>query len=103
MNNIDEHIYVHLRVLDNIEKYETSCRLLDVPIDRQLRALVSNVCITIVDRSFGFNEMRAFATSIDMNLESLTLQAAGLTSRSIRVLCQRLKQCVHLHSLVITW
>lgn len=74
--------------------------MLDSTIDWQLRALLSSDNITIVNRSFCFNDIRAFATAIEENLESLTLSSVGLTSRSINVLCQGLNKCIHLNLLV---
>ena len=80
--------------------YENSCQILDITIDRQLRALLSGDNITILNRSFGFNDIRAFATAIDANLESLTLSSVGLSSRSIDILCHRLTKCIRLNLLV---
>jgi hypothetical protein len=80
--------------------YENSCHMLDVTIDWQLRGLLSYDNITILNRSFCFNDIRAFATAIEANLESLTLHSVGLTTRSIHVLCQGLNKCVHLNLLV---
>ncbi len=74
--------------------------MLDITIDWQLRGLLSYDNIAIFNRSFCFNDIRAFATAIEANLESLTLHAVGLTSRSIAVLCQGLKKCVRLNLLV---
>ncbi|UJR16067.1 hypothetical protein I4U23_002980 [Adineta vaga] len=76
-----------------VQIYESSCKRLDTTIDWQLRTLLSCDHITIINRSFSFNDMRALSTAIEANLESLTLSSVGLTSRSINVLCQGLKKC----------
>ena len=86
--------------IGRIRTYENSCQMLDVTIDWQLRALLSSDNITIVNRSFCFNDIRAFSTAIETNLESLTLSSVGLTSRTINILCQGLNKCVHLNLLV---
>ncbi len=69
-------------------------------MDWQIRACLPYDTINIVDRSFSFNDFRAFATAIEANLESLTLHSVCLTSRSLHVLCQALKKCVRLNLLV---
>jgi hypothetical protein len=74
--------------------------MLDITIDWQLRALLFCNNITILNRSFSFNDIRAFATAIEGNLESLTLSSVGLTSRSINILCQGLNKCIRLTLLV---
>jgi len=86
--------------IGRIHIYENSCQILDTIIDWQLRALLSSDHITIYNRSLCFNDIRAFSTSIEENLESLTLSSVGLTSRSIHILCQGLKKCVYLNLLV---
>jgi hypothetical protein len=80
--------------------YEDSCQMLDLTSDWQLRGLLPFDNITILNRSFCFNDIRAFSTALEANLESLTLSSVGLTTRSIDVLCQGLKKCVHLSLLV---
>ncbi|CAF0913728.1 unnamed protein product [Rotaria sp. Silwood1] len=82
-----------------VQIYEKSCQTLDITSDWQIRDLLSYDNITIIDRSFSFNDFRAFATAIEANLESLTLNSVGLTSRSVHVLCQALNSCVHLNLL----
>ncbi|CAF0831718.1 unnamed protein product [Rotaria sordida] len=82
-----------------IHIYENSCHMLDIAIDWQLRSLLFHDHITVLDRSFSLNEIRAFATAIEANLESLTLSSVGLTTRSIHILCQGLKKCIHLNLL----
>jgi hypothetical protein len=74
--------------------------MLDQTVDWQLRGLLPYDNVTIVNRSLCFNDIRAFSTAIESNLESLTLSSVGLTSRSIEILCQGLRKCVHLHLLV---
>lgn len=81
-----------------MQTYENSCHLLETTVDWQMHALLSCDDITLVNRSFSFNDMRAFATAIESNLQSLTLSDVGLTTRSISVLCQALKKC---HSLAL--
>jgi hypothetical protein len=80
--------------------YENSCEILDITIDWQLCTLLSSDNITVLNRSFYFNDIRAFAIAIEGNLESLTLSSVSLTSCSIIILCQRLNRCVHLNWLV---
>ena len=87
-------------LIGRIQTYENSCHMLDITSDWQIRALLSSDTITIMNRSFCFNDIRAFATAIESNLESLTLSSIGLTTRSINVLCQGLNKCVHLTLLV---
>ncbi|CAF2968112.1 unnamed protein product [Rotaria sp. Silwood2] len=82
-----------------IHIYENSCQMLDIAIDWQLRSLLLHDNIAVINRSFSFNEIRSFATAIEANLEGLTLSSVGLTARSIHVLCQGLKKCVHLNLL----
>ncbi|CAF3484493.1 unnamed protein product [Rotaria sp. Silwood1] len=82
-----------------VQIYEKSCQALDITSDWQIRDLLSYDNITIIDRSFSFNDFRAFATAIEANLEGLTLNSVGLTSRSVHVLCQALNSCVHLNLL----
>ncbi len=86
--------------IGRIRTYENSCQTLAITIDCQLRALLADDHITIYNRSFGFNDICAFATAIESNLESLTLSSVGLTARSINILCQGLKKCIHLSLLV---
>jgi hypothetical protein len=86
--------------IGRIRTYENSCQILDITIDWQLRAVLASDNITILNRSFSFNDIRAFATAIESNLESLTLSSIGLTSRSINILCQGLNKSVHLKLLV---
>ncbi|CAF1070731.1 unnamed protein product [Adineta ricciae] len=76
-----------------VQVYENSCQLLDTTVDWQLRALLSYDDITIMNRSLSFNDIRAVSTAMEINLQSLTLSSAGLTSRSINVLCQGLAKC----------
>lgn len=83
-----------------IDTYEKSCHFLDTTVDWQLRASLASDHIAIMDRSFSFNDIRAFATAMEANLESLTLHAAGLTPRTMHVLCLGLNKCVHLSLLV---
>ncbi len=80
--------------------YDNSCQMLHITSDWQIRALLPCDTITIMNRSLGFNDILAFATAIEANLESLTLSSVGLTTRSINVLCQGLNKCVHLNLLV---
>lgn len=87
--------------VERIRIYENSCQMLDTTIDWQLRSFLLYDTVNVVNRSFSFNDIRAFATAMEANLESLTLSSVGLTARSINVLCEGLKKCVHLHSLVI--
>jgi len=83
-----------------IERYEYCCHRLDITMDWQIRALLAFNHMTIYNRAFSFNDLRAFSTAIGQNLESLTLSSAGLTIRTIDVLCQGLKKCVRLNLLV---
>ena len=87
-------------LLARVQIYENSCQALDITSDWQIRGLLPYDNIVLSDRSFSFNDFRAFATAIEANLESLTLHSVGLTSRSIHVLCQALKKCVRLNLLV---
>lgn len=68
--------------------------------DWQIRGVLPHDNIVLSERSFSFNDFRAFATAIEANLESLTLHSVDLTSRSMVVLCEGLKKCVHLNLLV---
>ena len=86
--------------LARIQIYEECCQILDMTIDWQIRGLLPYDTIILSDRSFSFNGFRAFATAIDINLEHLTLNAVGLTSRSVHVLCQGLRKCSSLTLLV---
>lgn len=86
--------------LNSIEIYEKSCELLDLTSDWQIRDLITSDHIEIVDRSFSFNDFRAFATAIEPNLQSLTLRAVGLTPRTLNVICRGLSKCAHLKLLV---
>ncbi|CAF4783530.1 unnamed protein product [Rotaria socialis] len=83
--------------------YEKSCQMLDSTIDGQLRSLLAYENIAVVNRSLSFNDIRAFSTAIEANLEGLTLSSVGLTSRSIDMLCQGLPKCVHLNLLDLSW
>jgi hypothetical protein len=83
-----------------VQIYEDSCRMLDITSDWQIRGLLPYDNIALIDRSFSFNDIRAFATAIEANLESLTLHSVSLTSRSVQVLCHGLNKCVHLNLLV---
>lgn len=74
--------------------------MLDITSDWQIRALLLSDTITITNRPLSFNDIRAFATAIEANLENLTLSSVGLTTRSINVLCQGLNKCVNLSLLV---
>ena len=56
--------------------------------------------ITILNRSFNFNDMQAFTSAMETNLQSLTLNSTGLSARSWNLLSQGLKKCLHLHLLV---
>jgi hypothetical protein len=87
-------------LLARVQIYENSCQTLDITSDWQIRGLLPYDNIAMADRSFSFNDFRAFATAIEANLESLTLHSVGLTSRSVHVLCQALSKCVHLNLLV---
>ena len=80
--------------------YEKACQLLDITSDWQIRILLSYDTITLSNRSFSFNDFRAFATAIGTNLQELTLQSVNLTSRSLLVLCQALQNCSQLTLLV---
>ena len=86
---------------DRLRKYEKSCQMLDTTVDWQLRALLSGDNVTIFNRSFSFNDIRAFTSAIGTNLQSLTLSSVGLSSRSIEILCEGLTKCIHLNLLVI--
>lgn len=86
--------------LTSLEIYERSCELLDLTSDWQIRDLITSDHIEIIDRSFSFNDFRAFATAIEPNLQSLTLRAVGLTPRTLNVICQGLSKCAHLKFLV---
>jgi len=86
--------------LARVQIYENCCQALDITSDWQIRGLLPYDDIVLSDRSFSFNNFRAFATAIEANLESLTLHSVGLTSRSISVICQGLKKCIHLNLLV---
>ncbi|CAF2054910.1 unnamed protein product [Rotaria magnacalcarata] len=83
--------------------YEKSCHMLDSTMDWQLRSLLAYDNIAVVNRSLSFNDIRAFSTAIEANLECLTLSCVGLTSRSINMLCQGLPKCVHLNLLNLSW
>jgi len=83
-----------------VKIYEKACQFLDITVDWQIRVLLSYDVIALSDRSFSFNDFRAFATAIGPNLQELTLHSVNLTSRSLHVLCQALKQCHHLTLLV---
>ncbi|CAF4023848.1 unnamed protein product [Rotaria magnacalcarata] len=82
-----------------VQIYEHCCQALDMTADWQIRALLPCDVITIIDRSFSFNDIRALATAIEVNLESLTLHTVGLTSRSTHLLCQALSKCINLNLL----
>ncbi|CAF4943855.1 unnamed protein product, partial [Rotaria sp. Silwood1] len=82
-----------------IHIYENSCHMLDIAIDWQLHSLLSHDNIAVHNRSFSFNEIRAFATAIEANLESLILSSIDLIASSIRILCQGLRKCVNLNLL----
>ncbi|CAF3582011.1 unnamed protein product [Rotaria socialis] len=82
-----------------VQIYEHCCQTLDTTADWQIRALLPSDVITIIDRSFSFNDIRALATAIEANLESLTLNTVGLTSRSAHLLCQALCKCINLNLL----
>jgi hypothetical protein len=104
-NKSKDHIYSQTKPfvfssLARVEIYENCCQTLDITSDWQIRGLLPYDNIVLSDRSFSFNNFRAFATAIEENLESLTLHCVGLTSRSISVLCQGLKKCIHLNLLV---
>ncbi|CAF3723506.1 unnamed protein product [Adineta steineri] len=86
-----------------IQSYENSCQMLDISIDSQLRALLPSNNINIMNRSFSFNDIRAFATAMEANLESLTLSSVGLTTRSMNVLCQGLNKCINLSFLDLSF
>lgn len=86
--------------LARVQIYEYCCQALDITSDWQIRGLLPYDTIVLSDRSFSFNDFRAFSTAIESNLESLTLHSVGLTSRSISVLCQGLQKCVRLNLLV---
>lgn len=92
--------FCYSTLLARLQVYESCCEALDITVDWQIRALLPYDTITIVDRSFSFNDFRAFFTAIEANLESLTLHSVGLSSRSIHVLCQALNKCVKLNLLV---
>ncbi|CAF5179026.1 unnamed protein product, partial [Rotaria magnacalcarata] len=77
--------------------------MLDSTMDWQLRSLLAYDNIAVVNRSLSFNDIRAFSTAIEANLECLTLSCVGLTSRSINMLCQGLPKCVHLNLLNLSW
>ncbi|CAF3486987.1 unnamed protein product [Adineta steineri] len=79
-----------------VHTYEYCCTTLDIPADWQIRGFLPYNTITLVDRPFSFNDFRALATSIEANLESLTLHAVNLIPSSLYVLCQGLNKCVHL-------
>ena len=85
--------------LARVHIYENSCKTLDITIDWQIRGFLPYDIINIADRSFSFNDFRAFATALQSNLESLTLHAVNLTSSSLCVLCQGLIKCVRLNLL----
>ena len=87
-------------VLVVVQRFDMSCHLLETIVDEQLRASLVDDRISVVSRSLCFNDVRAFATAIEANLDSLTLHSVGLTARSMVVLCQGLQKCVHLHLLV---
>lgn len=87
---------------NQLQKYEYSCHALDITMDWQLRALLAYDHITIFNRAFSFNDLRAFSTAIEANLESLTLSSIGLTTRTVRILSQGLIQCNRLKLLVNT-
>ncbi len=87
-------------LLARVKTYENCCQALDITSDWQIRGLLLDDTIVLSDRSFSFNDFRAFATAIEINLKNLTLHSAGLTSRSIYVLCQGLKKCTRLNLLV---
>lgn len=89
-----------LFLVERIRRYEKNCHLLDTTIDWQLRAVLSYDKITILNRSFSFNDIQAFTSAIEPNLQSLTLNSIGLSSRSLDLLCQGLKKSPHLHLLV---
>ncbi len=86
--------------LARVQIYENCCQALDITSDWQIRGLIPYDTIVLSDRSFSFNDFRAFATAIEVNLKNLTLHSVGLTSRSIYVLCQGLKKCTRLNLLV---
>jgi hypothetical protein len=87
-------------IVERLRRYEKNCHMLDITMDWQLRALLACDNITIFNRSFSFNDIRAFTSAIETNLQSLTLSSVGLSSRSIDILCQRLIKCIHLNLLV---
>ena len=87
-------------VVDRVDAYQRACQFLDITSDWQIRTLLTTDHMVLTDRSFSFNDIRALATAIDANLESLVLHAVGLTTRSIQILCQGLNKCVHLNLLV---
>lgn len=80
--------------------YEKCCHLLDVTMDWELRSLLGHDNISVLNRSLNFNHIYAFSTAIQANLQSLILSSVGLTPRSISILCQGLKKCIHLNLLV---
>ncbi|CAF1632190.1 unnamed protein product, partial [Didymodactylos carnosus] len=84
--------------------YENTCEMLDLSSDWQIRILLQYDNISISNRSFSFNDIRAFSSAIEANenLETLTLQSVGLTSRSTTILCKALQKCIHLVSLDIS-
>ena len=86
--------------LDRVQIYEQSCRMLDITADRQLRDLLLTDQIVLIDQVLSFHEIRAFATAIGTNLQSLILNCVGLTSRSVHVLCLALNKCLQLNLLV---
>jgi hypothetical protein len=86
--------------VERLRRYEKNCQMLDITMDWQLRALLSGDHITIFNRSFSFNDIRAFTSAIETNLQSLTLSSVGLSSRSIEILCHGLIKCIHLNLLV---
>ena len=85
-----------------VQRFDMSCHLLETVVDEQLKATLEDDHVSVISRSLCFNDIRAFATAIEANLESLTLHSVGLTARSVVVLCQGLKKCVHLQLLVTT-
>ncbi len=103
-NNSNSNSYSSTKTLffslARVQIYENSCQTLDTTIDWQIRGLLADNTIVLSDRSFSFNDVRAFATALQSNLESLTLHSVGLTGRSVSVLCQGLQKCVRLTLLV---
>ncbi len=87
-------------ILARVKIYENCCQTLDITSDWQIRSLLPYDTIILSNRSFSFNDFRAFSTAIEINLKNLTLHSVGLTSRSIHVLCQGLKKSTRLNLLV---